>query len=153
MTEKEKKKQYKKDFKEAKKELINIIKKDYAPWDNFLGNFFLVIIDHWKKYYSLGYNVWGKEICDTPDADDPSHPTRYEIACELERRYKAWTDFSGVEEIVSAANDLGYEVHYKKEFCGPDGKTLDVTLFNQEDKRLKQAFFDYYMRYAAEMWD
>ena len=151
--ERKKRKQYKKDFKKAKKAFIKIIKKDYGPWDNFLGEFFLVIVDHWKKYYSLGYNVMAMEVRDEPTLNDPDHPTRYEIACELERRYKAWKDFTSVAEIVPADNDLGYEVIYKKGFCDAESAACNIRLVNEEENRLKQDFYSYYIKYIEEMWD
>ena len=141
--EKKKRKQYRKFNKKYKKELIEIVKKHYGPYDNFLGDFFDVIVQHWKDYYKLGYNVWGVEIKDTPEFNDPTHPTRYEIACELERRYNEWVNFNVFNE---------HRPTVKEEFLLPDGK-INHELVNQRWNELKKSFFDYYMQYSADMWD
>ena len=92
----------------------------------------------------MGYNVWRVEIKDAPEFNDPTHPTRYEIACELERRYNEWVDFNIFDEHRRTA--------VKEEFLLPDGK-INYELANQIENELKKAFFEYYMQYSADMWD
>ena len=91
--DKRRRKQYRKDYKNAIKLLHQAIDKKYGPWDNFLKIIFPIILDHWKKYYSLGYDVYAYEIKDTPEHKEPTRPTRYEIACELEKLYTEWVQF------------------------------------------------------------
>ena len=150
MTERQRKKQYKKDFKKAKKKLIEIVQKHYGPWDNFLGDFFEVIVQHWKDYYKLGYNVQGLEIKDTPEFNDPNRPTRYEIACEMERRYKEWQNFSGMDLVQ--LEDEKWMAKYHERYLLPDGK-VNIDLLNQDNRDLEKNFFDYYMKYYLDMWD
>lgn len=147
--EKKDRKEYLKTCKKYKKELINIVKK-YGPWDNFLGAFFDVIVRHWKDYYKLGYNVWGVEIKDTPEYRDANRPTRYEIACEMERRYNEWENFTGCDAIDTG--DGRWNIVYFDKYILPDGK-IDFDLVLQDKLELKKKFFDYYMEYANDMWD
>jgi len=148
--EKKDRKLYLKTFKKYKKELMEIVKKYYGPWDNFLGSFFEVIVQHWKDYYKLGYNVWGMEVKDTPEFDDPNRPTRYEIACELERRYKEWQDFSGMDLVQ--LEDGKWIAKYHERYLLPDGK-INIDLLNQDNRDLEKNFFDYYIKYSHDMWD
>lgn len=144
--EKLKRKIYRKANKKAKKELIDIVKHHYGPWDNFLSNFFLVQVDHWIAYYSNGYNVWAMENRDAYNSKDPlapeswkDRPTRLEIALELKRLYEEYADF--------------LHRHFKDEnLYGADGK-VDYEKFNAAYKKAKEDFFNYYAEYADDMWD
>jgi len=148
--DKQKRRLYLKINKKYRKELKNLFKR-VAPWDNFLGMFFDIQVRWWKDYYKLGYNVWGMEIKDTPEFDDPNHPTRYEIACEMERLYREWQDFTGVDS-VQQLEDGEWEVKYYERYLLPDGK-LNVDLLNQDNRDLKKKFFDYYIKYSYVMCD
>jgi hypothetical protein len=121
--ERKKRKQYLKTCKAYKKELKEVVK-HYGPWDNFLPCFFKIQVEHWIDYYSLGYNVMAIEIKDTPEFEQPDRPTRLEIAKELKRLYDEWNDY-----ISSGDNCI------------------------EERNVRKKAFFDYYMKYAQDMWD
>lgn len=147
--EKRDRKQYRKFNKKYKKELIKIVKKDYGPWYNSLQTFFCVVVKHWQDYYKLGYNVYGKEVKDTPEFGEPNHPTRYEIACEMERLYYEWTEFCGCD--VERIDDTPTIV-YDKKYVMPDG-TINVELINQDYKALEKKFFDYYIKYRDRMYD
>ncbi len=138
----EKREQYLAMNEKYKQELLDIVNEHYGPWDNFLGAFFDVIVRHWKDYYKLGYNVQGMEIKDTPEFNRPDRPTRYEIACEMERLYNRWNDFTGMDD------HLQYYDKYRKE----DG-SVDIDLINKDYLQYKKDFFDYYMEYAPDMWD
>ena len=140
--EKKDRKQYLKTYKKYKKELMEIVKKHYGPWDNFLGAFFNVIVRHWKDYYKLGYNVQAVEIKDTPEFNKPNRPTRYEIACELERLYNRWNDFSGMDD----------NFQYFEKYVKADG-SIDINLLNADYRQCKKEFFEYYMEYGPDMLD
>lgn len=140
---------YLKTNKKYKKELKKLFKQ-VAPWDNFIGMFFDIQVRWWKDYYKLGYNVWGMETKDTPEFEEPNRPTRYEIACEMERLYKEWQDFSGMD--VVKLEDGEWEVKYHERYLLPDGK-VNIDLLNQDNRDLEKNFFDYYIKYCHDMWD
>jgi len=142
-------KQYLKFNKKYTKQLIRIVKKDYGPWDNFLHSFFSVIVKHWQDYYKLGYNVWGKEIKDTPEYEEPNRPTRYEIACEMERLYNKWVEFRGCH--IEYRDGIPTVV-YDEKYILPDG-TINIDLIGQDERALEKEFFDYYIEYSRDMWD
>lgn len=142
-TYKKQRKLYQKMNKKYRKELSDLIKNHYGPWDNFVGEFFEIQAKHWVEYYELGFNVWGMEICNAPEFNDPERPTRKEIAQELLRRYHNWVDFLPDVEVYK-------EAYGQTEV---DGKPLYIHEMNREYNSRKRSFFDYYMKYAEDMWD
>ncbi len=124
--EKKDRKQYLKTCKKYKKELMEIVKKHYGPWDNFLSNFFDVIVRHWKDYYELGYNVIALE--------SENRPTRLQIALQMKTLYDKYQD-------MSVSN-----------FKRADG-SIDTDAYEEAYEKAKREFFEYYMEYADDMWD
>ena len=125
--EKQDKKQYEQTNKKYKKQLKKLLKQ-YGPWDNFIGEFVRIQIEHWVEYYSLGYNVFAEEIVGLP--------TRLQIALRLKELYEKYTDFDCFNE------------KYRL-----DDNTLDVDKIKKDYLKTKKAFFDYYFKYTPEMWD
>lgn len=137
--EKQKRKQYRKTCKQYKKELKDLVK-HYGPWDNFLSWLFDIQVKHWIDYYSLGYNVWGMEVKDTPEFNEPNRPTRLEIAKELKRLYDEYDNFFGSDDCKA--------ITQKYNSLKQAAAEIDATY-----KAKRKAFFDYYMEYAKDMWD
>lgn len=147
--DKQKRKQYLKTNKKYKKELKNLFKQ-VAPWDNFIGWFFDIQVRWWKDYYKLGYNVQGLEIKDTPEFEEPNRPTRYEIACEMERLYREWQDFTGVGSVQ--LEDGKCVLKLLDKYVLPNDK-IDWDLIHKDDEELKMKFFNYYSEWRKDMWD
>jgi len=90
--EAKKSKAYQEMMKFHKKNLKEIIKQS-GPWEwswitDYIGEYLKWIRD----YYELGINVVGMEIKDTKEFNDPTHPTRLEIAQKL---VDAWEEAFG----------------------------------------------------------
>lgn len=125
--EKQDRKQYLRTNKKYNKQLKKLLKQ-YGPWDNFIGEFVKIQIEHWVEYYSLGYNVMALET--------EGLPTRLQIALKLRDLYYNYVDFD-------CFNDK-----YKL-----DDGTLDTEKIKKDYLKCKKAFFDYYFKYAPNMWD
>lgn len=85
-------KPYQKMMRFHKKNLKEILKQS-GPWEwswitDYIGEYLKWIRD----YYKLGINVVGMEIKDTEEFNDPTHPTRLEIAQKL---VDAWEEAFG----------------------------------------------------------
>lgn len=83
---------YQKMMKFHQKNLKEILKQS-GPWEwswitDYIGEYLKWIRD----YYELGVNVIGMEIKDTEEFNDPTHPTRLEIAQKL---VDAWEEAFG----------------------------------------------------------
>ncbi len=128
-------KQYLKTCKKYNKELKKLFK-NYGPWDNYTDCFLDIQIRHWIDYYTLGYNVVAQEVKDTPEFNQPDRPTRLEIAKKLYELHNNYVDFK----------------YDKEDYLGDDGH-LDVDKINEGYRKAKREFFDYYIKYADDMWD
>ena len=94
-------KQYLKDIKKHRKELVKIAK-NTGPWE--YGASFEFIVEHLKMmvdYYKLGYNVWGIE------SDDPEFE-RCKIALDMITEYESY-EYLPDEERKAIAEHLGFE--------------------------------------------
>ena len=138
------KKQYKKDIKRHRKELVNIAKNTF-PWE--YADSFDFIVEHlkmMKDYYDVGYNVWGEEeyVSEIKEIIDKMlfeyaafvklpRDEREEIAKELE------VEVDKVED-----NSIP---HYEKQPVTFGNKTVMCTAVSFEDKYYpSELAFKYY---------
>ena len=96
------KKQYLKDLRRHKKELIKIAKTAY-PWDyGWILDFIVEHLKMMRDYYALGYNVWG---LDTDEED-----SRLNIANKLIYEYESYLELP-LKERQEIADSLGVELN------------------------------------------
>ena len=127
------KRQYRKDIKRHRKELVKIAK-NTCPWDYFYSSDFL--IEHlkmMKDYYNIGYNVWS---CDEEVNE------RKEIIDSLLYEYDSYIDLPRSER-EDIAKELNVEVDKIEDnfnrietevITRLDGKEVKYTGMKLEDK-------------------
>lgn len=144
--EKTEKKLYKRQRRAARKELIRIAK-NTNPWDwGGITNFIIAHLKSMRDYYALGYNVWGVEVKDTPEFNQPTAPTRLEICEHLLTLWHEYTDDSKLDDFMHT-HPRPWNTETNTQF-----KTLYAEVRQYQNSKHEE-FWQYFVQYYQDLWD